>query len=136
MTARFLLAIMENFQDEGGTYVVPEVLERYGAPRTPAGCGGLGLHSAAGGVPERSKGAVLKTAEPLNKAPWVRIPPPPLTRRNPALTRGLRGTPPALGCPWSSPFVRCFRVGLATDWRRWRRRAAFGALPSMTTKCP
>jgi seryl-tRNA synthetase len=34
MTARFLLAVMENFQDEGGTYEVPEVLERYGAPRT------------------------------------------------------------------------------------------------------
>jgi seryl-tRNA synthetase len=34
ITARFLLAIMENFQDEGGNYSVPEVLERYGAPRS------------------------------------------------------------------------------------------------------
>jgi seryl-tRNA synthetase len=32
VTARFLLAIMENFQDEGGSWAVPEVLERYGAP--------------------------------------------------------------------------------------------------------
>jgi seryl-tRNA synthetase len=32
-TARFLLAIMENFQDEGGSYAVPEVLEQFGAPR-------------------------------------------------------------------------------------------------------
>jgi seryl-tRNA synthetase len=34
VTARFLLAIMENFQEEGGTYAVPAVLERYGAPRS------------------------------------------------------------------------------------------------------
>jgi seryl-tRNA synthetase len=33
VTARFLLAIMENSQEERGTYTVPEVLERYGAPR-------------------------------------------------------------------------------------------------------
>ncbi|HYY32089.1 MAG TPA: serine--tRNA ligase [Gaiellaceae bacterium] len=33
VTARLLLAIMENFQDEGGKYAVPEVLEQYGAPR-------------------------------------------------------------------------------------------------------
>ena len=33
VTARFLLAIMENFQDEGGSYAVPEVLEQFGAPR-------------------------------------------------------------------------------------------------------
>jgi seryl-tRNA synthetase len=32
-TARLLLAIMENFQDENGNYAVPEVLEQYGAPR-------------------------------------------------------------------------------------------------------
>jgi seryl-tRNA synthetase len=38
-TARFLLAIMENFQEEGGTYAVPEVLERYGAPRSALGPG-------------------------------------------------------------------------------------------------
>jgi len=31
-TARALLAIMENFQDEGGKVAVPEVLTRYGAP--------------------------------------------------------------------------------------------------------
>jgi seryl-tRNA synthetase len=33
VTARFLLAIMENFQDEGGSYALPEVLEQFGAPR-------------------------------------------------------------------------------------------------------
>jgi seryl-tRNA synthetase len=33
-TARALLAVMENFQDEGGTVVVPEVLRGYGAPAT------------------------------------------------------------------------------------------------------
>jgi seryl-tRNA synthetase len=32
VTARFLLAIMENFQEEGGSYAVPEALERFGAP--------------------------------------------------------------------------------------------------------
>jgi seryl-tRNA synthetase len=40
-TARALLSIMENFQDEGGTVAVPEVLQRFGAPATigtpPAG---------------------------------------------------------------------------------------------------
>lgn len=34
VTARVLLAIMENFQDEGGQVAVPEVLHRYGAPAT------------------------------------------------------------------------------------------------------
>jgi seryl-tRNA synthetase len=33
VTARLLLAIMENFQTEEGTYEVPEVLEEFGAPR-------------------------------------------------------------------------------------------------------
>jgi seryl-tRNA synthetase len=33
-TARALLSIMENFQDEGGTVAVPEVLRQYGAPAT------------------------------------------------------------------------------------------------------
>ncbi|MGH3032944.1 MAG: serine--tRNA ligase [Gaiellaceae bacterium] len=33
VTARLLLAIMENFQDEGGSYAVPPVLETFGAPR-------------------------------------------------------------------------------------------------------
>jgi seryl-tRNA synthetase len=33
VTARFLLAIMENFQDEQGSYAVPPVLEQFGAPR-------------------------------------------------------------------------------------------------------
>jgi seryl-tRNA synthetase len=33
-TARALLAIMENYQDDGGTVSVPEVLTRYGAPAT------------------------------------------------------------------------------------------------------
>jgi seryl-tRNA synthetase len=37
VTARFLLAIMENFQEEDGSYAVPEVLEPFGAPvRIPA----------------------------------------------------------------------------------------------------
>ncbi len=40
-TARALLSIMENFQDEAGTIAVPEVLYRFGAPATlgapPAG---------------------------------------------------------------------------------------------------
>jgi seryl-tRNA synthetase len=31
-TARALLSIMENFQDEGGSVAVPEVLQRFGAP--------------------------------------------------------------------------------------------------------
>ncbi|HEY7323907.1 MAG TPA: serine--tRNA ligase [Streptosporangiaceae bacterium] len=33
-TARALLSIMENFQDERGTVAVPEVLQRFGAPAT------------------------------------------------------------------------------------------------------
>ncbi len=33
-TARSLLSIMENFQDEGGTVAVPDVLRSYGAPAT------------------------------------------------------------------------------------------------------
>jgi seryl-tRNA synthetase len=33
VTARVLLAIMENFQDEDGTYSIPSVLEEFGAPR-------------------------------------------------------------------------------------------------------
>jgi seryl-tRNA synthetase len=36
-TARALLAIMENFQDEGGTVAVPEVLRPFGAPATLGG---------------------------------------------------------------------------------------------------
>jgi seryl-tRNA synthetase len=32
MTARWLIAVMENFQDEGGTIAVPEVLTAFGAP--------------------------------------------------------------------------------------------------------
>jgi seryl-tRNA synthetase len=32
VTARLLLAIMENFQEEDGSYVIPEVLSRFGAP--------------------------------------------------------------------------------------------------------
>jgi seryl-tRNA synthetase len=36
-TARVLLAIMENFQDEGGTVTVPEVLRPFGAPATLGG---------------------------------------------------------------------------------------------------
>src|SRR5437899_10387060 len=31
-TARALLSIMENFQDEGGTVAVPPVLQQFGAP--------------------------------------------------------------------------------------------------------
>jgi len=38
VTARLLLAIMENFQDESRSYAVPPVLEAFGAPRKiPAG---------------------------------------------------------------------------------------------------
>jgi seryl-tRNA synthetase len=33
VTARLLLAIMENFQEKDGTYAVPSVLEQFGAPR-------------------------------------------------------------------------------------------------------
>ena len=36
-TARALLSIMENFQDEGGTVAVPEVLRPFGAPATIGG---------------------------------------------------------------------------------------------------
>jgi seryl-tRNA synthetase len=36
VTARLLLAIMENFQEEDGSYAVPEVLEQFGAPRKVA----------------------------------------------------------------------------------------------------
>jgi seryl-tRNA synthetase len=36
VTARFLLAIMENFQDENGSWSVPAVLESFGAPRSIA----------------------------------------------------------------------------------------------------
>jgi seryl-tRNA synthetase len=36
-TARALLAIMENFQDEGGKVTVPQVLRGYGAPATLGG---------------------------------------------------------------------------------------------------
>ena len=32
VTARSLIAIIENFQDENGSVAVPSVLERYGAP--------------------------------------------------------------------------------------------------------
>ncbi len=37
VTARALLAIMENFQRADGTVAVPEVLQRYGAPETISG---------------------------------------------------------------------------------------------------
>ena len=39
-TARALLAIMENFQDEGGKVAVPEALVRFGAPATLGGADG------------------------------------------------------------------------------------------------
>jgi seryl-tRNA synthetase len=32
VTARALLSILENFQDEGGHVAIPEVLQRFGAP--------------------------------------------------------------------------------------------------------
>jgi len=32
MTARWLIALLENFQDEGGEIAVPEVLTGFGAP--------------------------------------------------------------------------------------------------------
>jgi seryl-tRNA synthetase len=38
-TARALLAIMENFQDEGGSVAVPEVLRGFGAPAAIGGRG-------------------------------------------------------------------------------------------------
>jgi seryl-tRNA synthetase len=38
-TARALLSIMENFQDEGGTVAVPQVLRPFGAPATIGGAG-------------------------------------------------------------------------------------------------
>ena len=34
VTARALLAVMENFQDEGGVVAVPDVLQQFGAPKT------------------------------------------------------------------------------------------------------
>jgi seryl-tRNA synthetase len=34
ITARALLAVMENFQDEGGVVAVPEALQQFGAPKT------------------------------------------------------------------------------------------------------
>ncbi|MGE5285664.1 MAG: serine--tRNA ligase [Micromonosporaceae bacterium] len=37
VTARALLSIMENFQDEDGTVAIPEVLRGYGAPKTLGG---------------------------------------------------------------------------------------------------
>ena len=39
VTARILLAIMENFQTAEGTFEIPEVLEQFGAPRGPTGAG-------------------------------------------------------------------------------------------------
>ena len=39
VTARLLLAIMENFQEEDGTYAVPSVLEEFGAARTTRAAG-------------------------------------------------------------------------------------------------
>ena len=62
VTARRHARVLENFQDEGGAVAVPEVLTEFGAPRAHRARGLTGLHSAAGGVPERSKGAVLKIA--------------------------------------------------------------------------
>ena len=32
VTARALIAVLENFQDEGGAVAVPEVLVEFGAP--------------------------------------------------------------------------------------------------------
>ena len=61
VTARAMIAILENFQDEGGAVAVPEVLVGFGAPPRPRSSPATRTDSA-GGVPERSKGAVLKTA--------------------------------------------------------------------------
>ena len=55
MTARWLIALLENFQDEGGEIAVPEVLTGFGAPHAWP-------RLVSGGVPERTNGAVLKTA--------------------------------------------------------------------------
>ena len=63
-TARALLSIMENFQDEGGTVAVPEVLRRYGAPATlgtpPAARAGRAALSACRSV----AGAVVAGRQP------------------------------------------------------------------------
>ena len=37
VTARTVIALLENFQDEGGSISVPEVLWEYGAPRRLGG---------------------------------------------------------------------------------------------------
>jgi seryl-tRNA synthetase len=42
VTARALLSVMENFQDDGGTVAVPEVLREYGAPATISARDGRG----------------------------------------------------------------------------------------------
>ena len=84
VTARAMIAILENFQDADGSIVVPASLTEFGAParlgaerlRRALQClASLRLVKSCG-VPERSNGAVLKTADGATR-PWVQIPPPP-----------------------------------------------------------
>ena len=82
VTARAMIALMESFQDEGGSISVPEPLWGFGAPgrlgRAPRAGGPASRATIRpGGVPERSNRTVLKTAGRAS-ASWVRIPPPPL----------------------------------------------------------
>ena len=77
VTDRWLLAILENFQEADGSIVVPKPLTEFGAPRASApSAHAPSSVTARGGVPERSNGAVLKTADGATR-PWVQIPPPP-----------------------------------------------------------
>ena len=84
VTARAHARDLENFQDEGGAVAVPEALLQFGAPAPHRAREPARSDCRAGGVPERSKGAVLKTARRGDPVSWVRIPPPPLATRNPA----------------------------------------------------
>ena len=83
VTGRAMIALMENFQDEGGSVAVPQPLWELGAPERLGGVGSPALsargYDPPGGVPERSNGAALKAVR-CASASWVRIPPPPLGR--------------------------------------------------------
>ena len=70
MTARWLIALLENFQDEGGEIAVPEVLTGFGAPATP------GLTRRRRGARADEWGGLENRWRPKGH-PWVRIPPPP-----------------------------------------------------------
>ncbi len=69
-TARALLSIMENFQDENGTVTVPEVLRRYGAPATlgtPPGPSSVSAGVAVGGEVRRGR----SRAVPVEELSWL-----------------------------------------------------------------